>query len=711
MTSGLSLDDWLKSFGFERHPFEVTEAGGAASYVTDFLNETFVKPENFDRILGDASYPKSTLVFAGRGCGKSTTRAMLSYYCAQNIPAGEQARAVQATPRILPVLHTQFSNLLRFTDDPVALVNAHINEILQRAVAALLRMLSDHFESITELAQQMSPLRRLELQSIVFDALGYVPFQDYYIAREILGKELLRAKETDTPDDRLSDNGNTQGAGIPLAPREIAVWLAARVQAGPIERLTRFVDLVTDLGIEAVYVLIDGLDELWMTADDPHVMAALIAPLLSDLPLMNTIPHLAFKVFAPDVLEAYLVEATRKVRRDRLAFEKIEWQEAQLVELLQRRLSFYSSDVVSTLDPVCEKSLIGKIDIELVRRSGRNPRYLILLGDYTFRSRCKQTVTQDDETFRLTEKDLADAFEQLSKEFPDLYALMLSNAIREPSKHNYGYTASGHFAEAVVKLLVDQLSRVVQDSSDNAGSKLNACVRAQLTRYSKGPGRKYSEELELLLSKFDGDGAHSSTHDPCLHSQGIPQGLFAELKSILLRCVPASYIELAVLFVIDPLSTWPIPFSENDSKNTRVESILSSLLNQYDTKDRNALVSFLRILSDNTNAQDKCHLELEDLANRLAERRENPGRQREIHTGMPSSDAREILRNLSQLADNITIIGNHNIIGDSNQTTGDKSSPLDPDLNSRKDLFLQLLQDIIDICQWAPEKLVREVVV
>jgi hypothetical protein len=415
--TGLSLTDWLKFFGFTRHPFETTEAGGEDAYAAEFLAETFVKPECFDRILGESAHPKSTIVFAARGGGKSTARAMLAHFCREGIPPGDRPRPVEGGPWILPVLHNQFGRLVEATCDPISLVDAHVNEILYRGIPALTRMLAAHKERMMERARQMDPLRRLELQFFLLRFLTDVPFQEYRIAREILGKELVQGQDESRPIGYIvpSEPG---APGPPLSPGEIVVLLESRKQASPIDQFAHFADLLTDLGIAATYVLIDGLDELWLTADNPDAAAGLVAPLLANLTLMNTTPHVAFKVFAPDSLEAYFLEATQKVRRDRLAFEKIVWDEGRLLELLQRRLAACSKPTVISLDALSTVGLRGQIGYELVQRSRRVPRFLILLGDYVFRTRCAAAWPGDESTFYLSQEDLEKATARLTAEFP-----------------------------------------------------------------------------------------------------------------------------------------------------------------------------------------------------------------------------------------------------------------------------------------------------
>lgn len=407
----ISVVTWLKSFGFTQDPFSSTEAGGEDIYSREFLHATFVKPDCFDDILGNPHYPKSSLIFAKRGSGKSSARVMLAYDCEQGLfPTGfTNNKKIQG--RVLPVLHTRFSGFYKLLSSPIELAEAHTTQILRSSVTALIRMLTT-YPDLAEKARQMPPHRRVELQSyLMLDPAG-LSFDATQRAHQILGNELFRTEK----DERQI--GFPTMAGAPAdrqSPDDwMETWLAARPGMGPIDLLERFCNLIADLNILAVYVLMDGLDENWMTVDQPEIASNFLLPLLADLRLMNTIPGLAFKVFAPTEMAAALLDTSHKVRTDRIGQIEIQWDAERLSQILQKRLTFCSDGAVESLGAASAPEFKDKIDLEIVRRCQGIPRRLILLGRYMIQSRCEQAAPNDP--LYLTESDLDQANARLMKE-------------------------------------------------------------------------------------------------------------------------------------------------------------------------------------------------------------------------------------------------------------------------------------------------------
>jgi DNA-binding winged helix-turn-helix (wHTH) protein len=152
-----------------------------------------------------------------------------------------------------------------------------------------------------------------------------------------------------------------------------------------IEDLSRLVRLV---GLQALYVLVDRVDELPETAADPAAGANLLRPLLADLRLME-IPGLAFKFFLPDEVVAALF-AARELRPDRLTRYEIHWTTPQLVNFLHNRLLAYSRDnSLSSLAPFCEFSLADEVDEMLGRMAEGSPRNLLRLGELFIMEHCQ----------------------------------------------------------------------------------------------------------------------------------------------------------------------------------------------------------------------------------------------------------------------------------------------------------------------------------
>lgn len=400
----IPVETWLQSFGFIRNPFETTEAGSEAYYATDFLHETFVKPEGFDEILGHPAHPKSSLVFAARGKGKTSARLMTAHFCRQGLFPENMSSKGDKIIRVLPVHHARFERLSGEAASQSALVDAHVIEILLRAVPALVEMLI-RYPDIAEGIKKLPVLHRLELQFFLLVFRTYVPLSEFKTARDVIGREITNISEARTPIGFSLPTAHQQSVG--LSTQEIEEHLRANAQASPIDLLKRFVALTRELGLGAVYVLVDGLDEIPETADNFAAAAALLIPLLANLNLMSNTPFLVFKIFIPAEMEPLLLEATRKVRRDRLARQRLELNKDALLEILHRRLAYCSDGVVSSMDAISSVEMRGQIEKEMTIYAEGNPRRLALLGQYMLEHRC-QVIAPDErqETYLLNKDDL-----------------------------------------------------------------------------------------------------------------------------------------------------------------------------------------------------------------------------------------------------------------------------------------------------------------
>jgi len=439
----ISVENWLKSFSFTRNPFETTEAGSEAYYATDFLNETFVNPQGFDETLGHPSHPKSSLVFAARGKGKTSARFMTAHFCREGIFPKEMniKESRNGVTRVLPVHHTRFESLIDATSQS-SLVNAHVIEILLRAVPAMVNMVI-RYPELTDWINKLDLLHRLELQYFLVAFSNYVPLQEYKIARVILGDDIVTLNEAHTPIG-FSFPASTQSK-IGLSAQEIQSHLVAVSQMQPIDLLGRFTALMAELGFGAVYVLVDGVDEIPETSDNFIAAASLIIPLLANLNLMTNTPYLAFKIFVPSEMEPLLLEATGKVRRDRLAVQRIELHEDDLAEILHRRLAYCSDGVISSMDAISSVEMRGQMGGEMAFYAEGNPRHLVLLGQFMLEHRCRVAATDEShETYLLDKDDLNWALRKLGKEHKQTNITDTSILIQQDSSsHEIVLPASG----------------------------------------------------------------------------------------------------------------------------------------------------------------------------------------------------------------------------------------------------------------------------
>lgn len=390
--SKATLDHWLEKFGFSDNPFSSQEASREDPRR---LNEYFVTPPYFDEILGDASSPKTTLVFAPRGGGKTAQRVMVDYYCRNNLTRG----------RILSVLYADFSQVMDHKEvnrDPFRISSRHhANEILKRTVLALAGFLTQS-PIARKPFQQLSGLDRLHLR-------WFISTYDEYLR---LGQiDTLSEARILLPDLELSSR-----IGFLRDGKTIPIKIIQRLESGkespPAQLLDDVSQLLVPLGFEAIYVLVDRVDEFQETAADLTAAVALIEPLVADLTLME-LPRIAFKFFLPLEMED-AIRARPTVRLDRLSPRRIEWTDGALLEVLHKRLAAFSG--YSSLDAVCVPELRGRIEQEMLGVADGLPGNLIRLGALLLSEHCALPMPDTEEGWLIAERAWEAARERFARE-------------------------------------------------------------------------------------------------------------------------------------------------------------------------------------------------------------------------------------------------------------------------------------------------------
>src|SRR5690349_13717571 len=114
---------------FIRDPFGLREAereGGVD------LDAYFFEHPLFRELLGRGDAPESTVVFAGRGAGKTTLRQAIELYC---------RRGDSPVESVLALSYVEFSRPLAAAVGGPVTIHHHVAEILRAAVLGLLETL------------------------------------------------------------------------------------------------------------------------------------------------------------------------------------------------------------------------------------------------------------------------------------------------------------------------------------------------------------------------------------------------------------------------------------------------------------------------------------------------------------------------------------------------------------------------------------------
>jgi len=349
-----NLDDWLKQVGFvSGNPF----ATANAEHERAILPEYFVDTGHYSLIVGDREVPRTTLVLAPRGAGKTAYRVMLEQ---QGYPQSDALNA-------LVISYLSFDNFFEHN-------RATLRQALQCHLATILRLglqrLHATLECFPEIRTRIEPVSLQMLHALQHK---YAP-------------ELL----------------------------PITVELALPTPASTaMEDFDTLVQLVQQLDIDGLYIVVDRLDEQPETADSPQAILELLLPLLAHLPLMEH-DRVAFKFFLPLEIEP-LLRGTAKVRLDRLRAYTVEWSEMLLQQLLEKRLAAFSNGRIKALAQLARTPLNETVDRELVQWANHSPRHLLRLGELLMLEHIHRM--SDDETL-LTQEAWESACAQFQRDYP-----------------------------------------------------------------------------------------------------------------------------------------------------------------------------------------------------------------------------------------------------------------------------------------------------
>lgn len=391
----LVLKNWLKQVGFTRgNPFGSNEADREA-----FLPEYFVDTGHYDALRGDPAHPRTTIVFAPRGGGKSALRVMLSSQC----------RPTALKSDVLAITYTDFDPIIEAAGNDTSRVTAkhHIHRILKHGAEALWATLVRDEELAARFPPEACsrfkwlcstyhpgllapPAIKRQLESLIDKWEGSLVWSSFQIA--------VRDRQL---SELLQDHAHRNHPCVQLIARVVDAQPepVAEGVSSSLDLFNGFIELATIIGIQAVYVLIDRVDEIKVTAGSAEAMADLVEPLMANLPLME-FASCAFKFFLPHEARETLINRST-IRRDRLQLLEVVWDESSLERLLRERLLAFSGGGLKSLGPLCAGALGLGIDEELIRGADRSPRRLLRLGELLFLVHCSRPtgmtrLVQDD---------------------------------------------------------------------------------------------------------------------------------------------------------------------------------------------------------------------------------------------------------------------------------------------------------------------------
>jgi hypothetical protein len=375
----------------------------------DILNYA-VAPPYFEVAKKRALSPSTHLLFGARGGGKSATRLATERELWRLHANG--------TTVPLPVPYIDFSRLLdrRSVNDVSS--DDLLGELSFRVIETLLLWISDQSDA-EDIVELLEP-EELKLLVVLAEAFYFsVPEENRLVSQQqamTILRQNWKSRTTNWLQKKwgaisgiigtVSSGLGKKYADIENLESQVAALLSQTgAIASGVNLLSKLVEIARIFGFSGVSVFVDKVDEHPLTQNSPEASARLIFPLLAHVQLME-VEGLGWQFFLWDRVKSLLVDGGMSVRLDKLAHSEVSWTEEFLREMIDSRVSFFSSNRFSKFLYLTEDVDEGYKKIgEVVELAMKSPRETIRLLDTVVRE-FDSTYASEEQKRRLSDQDL-----------------------------------------------------------------------------------------------------------------------------------------------------------------------------------------------------------------------------------------------------------------------------------------------------------------
>jgi hypothetical protein len=348
----ISFDDQLAGFGFHRDPFAFPDA---ERIDLETLEETFVPHPGFnEHVMGSE---RSAVLLASSGAGKTAGRRKLEMTLKEHrrrILSGQQIGNSYVS---LAASYNDFERLV------IRLPNIdlpdHIAPLLATIATAVYGFIKEQLDHIMTTSQQ--------------EREWWCRFLRKHLEGEDITDWMLSSP-------LASAWQQTHGRGAPFGQNSTLASILNGLQPH-----------LTGIGIDTMYVLVDGVDGYIQTQSLAN-LEILVRPLLNTL-LLFSHSYIVWKFFLPSELTD-LVQTSLGYQKGRLEVVSIQWNAPSLIQLLRQRIEWASNSRIHDIARLCDQQLLNtvNVELELVHMALRHtrlgpPRALLDLGSQLLRSK------------------------------------------------------------------------------------------------------------------------------------------------------------------------------------------------------------------------------------------------------------------------------------------------------------------------------------
>lgn len=399
----MSYVKFLENLGFDNDPFAKTNADEE-----ERLADYFIPPPFFSAVLGDPTTPKSTIVFAPRGNGKTALKRKIEI-------ESLDSDFLCITYNTFNIIGKKLHNIDQ---------QYHLNNIIRLILIAIitavqggkLSNLSKDERHIIYLFSKKY-LSEIEQTDLKIGIASIKNFNDK-------SKELWN-KFTGPIGLVLNSLFERMGFGT----TEIAKFETTGGKLGTqIDQLTVLQRIAERLGFKSIYILIDRVDENALTHGAKNSYK-FISTLIGDLQILESKGY-AFKFFLWHLL---LEDYIKIARPDRVKYYELGWDAEQLCDMLSQRLKAYSNNRNTTLGELQELENFD-LDKYISYLAEGSPRNLIRI--------CKEILDQqseiNDKSNRISVDAIAKGFDKIAFDISsERYQKNIINDLRKTNKCNF----------------------------------------------------------------------------------------------------------------------------------------------------------------------------------------------------------------------------------------------------------------------------------
>lgn len=348
----MSTDEvqFYRHLGFDSNPFQSTNAEEE-----DRLEKYFITPPYFDSVWGNPQKPKSVVIFAPRGGGKTAQRKMIEFRSKSN-------------EKVLCVSYSRFEFAKKIQ---LISLSDHLQKIIQIILIGILTKLNEDPTLIKNLDEK----DKRYLKSLVNKHLTKISEQDFKNAIDSLSNYSDKAKKI------WNDHLGTINVAINIILSKLGFnsvdirrnYNVEHFEESEKYQLEKIRKITLKMNFSAIYVLIDRVDESSLTGNDASLSSKLIEPLLKDLDLLE-MDGFGFKFFLWDQLQDY---CRKHLRTDRISYHSLKWKDEELRLMLSRRLQAYSNNKINSFSKIVDSNLPLNVNSLIILFAQKSPRNTI----------------------------------------------------------------------------------------------------------------------------------------------------------------------------------------------------------------------------------------------------------------------------------------------------------------------------------------------